>query len=261
MMKNICVFLLGCMLSIPGIVWADMLGNPGTQVGEKNLFVGIEYTNIVHIYDLDTKDLETSSERINLKVTTGLTDWLDVFIRGGGVDLKLDYVQANGASKNFGSKFKAGFGGGTRIRLLNFVNSGTRVFFQGGGFFLKTDGDIQWNRLDGSLFIKERDIKWADLYASLGISKRIDYIDLTCGIGFSEIWWEISDVDVTKSGTTVSRIPLSKRDSYEIKNPLFGFFGIDFVLPLEYRISAQVGIRNTDEAEFSISISQGLERD
>ncbi|UCH90214.1 MAG: hypothetical protein JSV49_06140 [Thermoplasmata archaeon] len=238
-----------------------MLGNPGTQVGKKNLFVGIEYSNMLHTYDLDTKDIETSSERITMKVTTGLTDWMDIYIRGGGAALKLDYAQASGANRNFDSDFKAGFGGGTRIRLLNFVNSGTRVFFQGGGFFLKTDGDIQWNRLDGSILIKERDLKWADLYASLGISKRIDYIDLTFGVGFSEIWWEITDVEVTRSGTTESRIPRDKRDSFEIKNPIFGFLGLDFILPLEYRLSVQAGIRNIDDAEFSVSLSQGLEKE
>ena len=51
------------------------------------------------------------------------------------------------------------------------------------------------------------------------------------------------------------------RDSFENQSPVFGFFGLDFVLPYEYKISAQAGIRNIDEAEFSIALSQGLLKD
>ena len=189
-------------------------------------------------------------------------------VKGGGAGLTMDYKGNNYkynnlgyAAKNFVSDFKPGFGAGSRIRLLNYVNSGTRVFIQGGGFFFKADDKIKWNKLDGGIFTKEREITWVDLYAGLGVSKRLDYIDLTFGLGFSEIKWEIKDIDVTESGTTISRTPLEPRDSFEVKYPVFGFFGLDFVLPYEYRISAQVGIWNTDEAKFSVAVSQGLEKD
>ena len=89
----------------------------------------------------------------------------------------------------------------------------------------------------------------------------MDYVDITFGIGFSEIWWEISDENFEKVGTTTIKNVIPKRDSFEIKNRLFGFIGFDFVLPYEYRISAQAGIRSIDEAELSVAISQGLDRD
>ena len=273
-MKMIHAWLLIMTVCLSQTAWSDMLGNPGTQVGEKNLFVGVEYSSSMQVFDLDTTDLDTSSERVSLKVTTGLTDWFDIFLKAGGVNLTLDYTDNNyiyktpsvtsiwgNASKNYESDFVAGFGAGTRIRLLNFMNSQTRVFFQGGGFFFQTEDDIQWSLPDGSDITKKREMKWADLYAGLGISKRMDYVDLTFGIGFSEIWWEISDENFEKVGTTTIKNVIPKRDSFEIKNPLFGFIGLDFVLPYEYRISAQAGIRSMDEAELSVAISQGLDRD
>lgn len=273
-MKMKYIFLLTVALCIPHLVWCEMLGNPGAQVGEKNLFVGIEYSSSMQKYDLDTKDLETYSERISLKVTTGLTDWFDIYVRAGGANLKLDYKDNNyvykttgltkvwgNAAKNYETDFVPGFGAGTRIRLLNFVNSRTRVFIHGGGFFYKTSDDILWNLPDGSVITKERELKWADLFAGLGIAKRMDYINLSFGLGFSEVWWEISDENLEKIGTTTTKSQIPKRDSFEIKNPLFGFIGLDFILPYEYRISAQASIRNIDEAEFSIAISQGLEKE
>ena len=261
-MKNMCLCFIMLLVFIPKAGLPDILGNPGTQVGKKNLFVGIEYSSSTHVYNLDTKDLNTSSERIALKVTTGLSEWMDIYIKGGGANLLLDYKGKDiEATKNFDTDFGAGFGAGGRIRLFNFVDSGTRIFLQGGGFYFKVSDNIVWDRYDGSIDTKERDIKWVDLYAGLGISKRFEYIDLTFGVGFSNIWWELNDVDLTKSGTSVSRIPRSKRDSFETVNPVFGFIGLDFVLPHEYRISAQAGIRNVDEAEFSIALSQGIERD
>lgn len=259
-MKKIITFLLILMVFVPNLIFADMLGNPGEQIGKKNLFVGVEYSSNMHIYDLDTtKGLETSSERISLKVTAGLNDWLDIFVKAGGASLMLDYKKEGNAIKNFDSSMSAGFGAGTRIRLLNFVDSGTRVFFQGGGFFFKADddfilqNDVQTKRV-------EREIKWADLYAGLGIVKRMDFIDLNFGIGFSEIKWWINDVEIYKvGGIEQKRITKPERDSFETKTPVFGFIGLDFILPYKYRISAQAGIRNLEEAEFSIALSQGLE--
>ncbi|MFC1692393.1 hypothetical protein ACFL1R_02685 [Candidatus Latescibacterota bacterium] len=258
-----CALIL--IIILPVSLGAEILGNPGMQVGEKNLFVGIEYTRSIQEFDIDTDGIDTSSDKILLKITTGLSDWFDIFLRCGGANLKLDYKasekSADIVTKNFDSDFVFGFGGGTRIRLLNFIDSGTRVFFQGGGFLYKADDSIQWDKVDGTTLTKDREMKWADIFAGLGIAKRLDYVDLTFGVGFSQIWWEISDVDKISSGTSISRIPQKTRDSFEINNPVFGFIGLDFVLPYEYRLSAQAGIRNMDDAEFSVAISQGLEKD
>jgi len=273
-MKFIHLLIPVLLFGSPAAAVGEMLGNPGCQVGEKNLFVGIEYSSAMRVFDLDTKNLDTSSDRITLKVTTGLTDWLDIYVRAGAADMRLDYkgndyvYKTSGvtqrwgnASKNFASDYGAGFGGGTRVKLLDFVNSRTRVFFQGGGFFYKTDGEIIWNLSDGSVITKNRELKWADIYAGIGVSRRFDYIDFTFGIGFSEVWWEINDENLLKVGNTTTRNRNPKRNSFEIRKPVFGFVGLDFVLPLEYRISLQAGIKNTDEAEFSVALSQGLERD
>jgi hypothetical protein len=215
----------------------------------------------MHNYDLDTRGLDTSSQRINLKVTTGLTDWLDIYVKGGGAKLKLDYAKESNAIKNFDSDFKGGFGAGTRVRLFNFVDSKTRVYLHGGGYFFKTNDTIEWLNNDNTGLIKDREIKWADMFAGLGISKRIDYVDVSLGMGYSGIKWWINDVDRERIGSSESKKTLKERTSYENKNPIFGFIGFDFVLPLEYRISIQAGINNTDNAEFSIALSQGLEKD
>jgi len=261
-MKKLIKFLPILLLFVPNLIFADILGNPGEQVGKKNLFVGVEYSNNMHIYNLDTiKGLETSSERISLKVTTGLKDWLDIYLKAGGASLMLDYKKERNAIKNFDSGMSAGLGAGARIRLLNFVDSGTRVFVQGGGFFFKADDDFQWQKAASTITAVEREIKWADLYAGLGIVKRMDFIDLNFGVGFSEVKWWINDVETDKVGNIETSITRPERDSFETKTPVFGFIGIDFILPYEYRISAQAGIRNMDEAEFSIALSQGLEKD
>lgn len=261
MMKRISAALIICMMVSSGVSYSDMLGNPGFQVGKKNLFVGVEYSNIIHEYELDTNGLETISERINLKATTGITDWFDIFVKAGGADLTLDYQDKHNATKNFESDMNVGFGVGGRLRLLNFVDSRTRVFLQGGGYFFKTNGDIQWQMDTTTSSSTERDIKWADMYAGVGVAKRMDFIDLNFGVGFSQIKWWISDVEVTKVGSALNKVTRPERSSIESKNPIFGFIGLDFILPYEYRISAQAGIRNMDEAEFSIAISQGLERE
>ncbi len=261
-MNKLIKFLPILLLFVPNLIFADILGNPGEQVGKKNLFVGVEYSNNMHIYDLDTiKGLEASSERISLKVTTGLNDWFDIYVKAGGASLMLDYKKERNAIKNFDSSMSAGFGAGARIRLLNFVDSDTRVFVQGGGFFFKADDDFQWQKAASTITKVEREIKWADLYAGLGIVKRMDFIDLNFGVGVSEIKWWINDVETDKVGNVETSITRPERDSFEAKTPVFGFIGIDFILPYEYRISAQAGIRNMDEAEFSIALSQGLEKD
>lgn len=261
-MKKIFTFLLILYVFLPNMIFADMLGNPNEQVGKRNLFVGVEYSSSIHIYDLDTVDgLETSSERVTLKVTTGLSDRIDIFLKAGGSNLMLDYKKERNAIKNFDSDMSVGFGGGTRIRLLNFVDSGTRVFFQGGGFFFTANDNFQWQKNIQTTTDVQREIKWLELYASMGIVKRMDFIDLNFGVGFSDLKWWINDVEIDKVGSIENRIVKPERDSFEIKNPFFGFIGLDFILPYEYRISAQAGIRNLDEAEFSVAISQGLQRD
>lgn len=274
-MRYICsVAVLTLSLCLPLTALGEIIGNPGTQVGKKNLFVGIEYTTAMRTFDIDTNNLDTESEKILLKVTTGLTDWLDLYLRAGAANLMLDYANTDymhktstgtrnwgNASINYDSDFQAGFGAGTRVRLLNFVNSRSRVFFDGGGFFYKTNDSIRWDISDGSVVTKKRDMKWADLHAALGLSKRLDYVDLTLGVGFSEIWWEISDENLEQIGTTTTKTLTPARDSFEMKKPVFGFIGLDFVLPYEYRISVQAGLRSMDDAEFTVAISQGLEKD
>ena len=261
LMKNIIAAFFILMIFYPGILSADMLSNPGVQVGKKNLFVGIEYSQIMHEYELDTDGLETLSERVSLKVTTGLNDWLDIFVKAGGASLMLDYKEESGAVKNYDSNMQAGLGAGARLRLFDFEDSRTRIFLQGGGFFFKTNDDIQWQRDALTTFTIDRDVKWLDMYAGMGIAKRMDYVDLNIGVGFSQIKWWVQDVEMTKIGNAVTSSTKPERNSFERLNPIYGFIGLDFVLPYEYRISAQVGIRNMDEAEFSIAISQGLEKD
>lgn len=260
-MRTLCAVVLILSCAGPVGLAADMLSNPGFQVGEKNLFVGLEYSTLMHEYELDTGGLETSSDRVSLKFTVGLRDWLDVFVKGGGANLMLDYVKESNALKNYDSEFGAGFGAGARLRVMNFEDSRTRVFLQGGGFFFKTDNNIEWEVDALTSLKKEREIEWADMYVGLGIAKQMDFVDFTIGAGFSQIYWNMQDVDVRTIGSAVTRTNLPERNSFESLNPVYGFIGLDFILPLEYRISAQAGIRNMDEAEFCISISQGLERD
>ena len=153
-----------------------------------------------------------------------------------------------------------GFGGGGRLRLLNFVDSETRVFLQGGAFYFTSSDDVQWQTNAISTRTLERDMKWIDMYAAVGVVKRMDFIDLNFGLGFSQVKWWMNDIEIEQElkGPKHSKT-LPERDSFESKTPLFGFVGIDFILPHEYRLSAQAGVRNIDEAQFSVAISQGFE--
>lgn len=261
-MKNILVGALLLTLCAPPALRAELFTNPSANIGKKNLFVGAEFSSVMSEYDLDASELPISSQRALLKVTAGLTDWLDVYVKGGGVTLRLDYreIDDNVVSNFDTDKMKPGFGAGTRIRILNHVNTGTRVFLQGGGFFFNANESIEWS-YPGKTVIKDRDMRWLDLYAGIGISRRIDFIDLNAGIGFQEIKWWIKDNVNERIGTVTSTSRTPWRDSFETKNPVVGFLGIDFILPYEYRLSVQSGFRNMENAEITISVSQGLEKD
>ena len=260
-MRNI---LIGALLLIfaPAALEAQLFTDPAANIGKKNLFVGAEYSSITSIYDLDTRNLPITSQRALLKVTAGLTDWLDVYVKGGGVNLLLNYKENDdNVVKNFDTnKMKPGFGAGTRIRLMNFENSGTRVFFEGGGFFFNTNDDIEWS-YPGKTVQTVRKMRWMDIFAGVGIVRRIDFVDLNFGIGFSEIKWWMKDDVGERVGTVTSTVHNPWRDSFETKKPVLGFLGIDFVLPYEYRISVQGGVRSMDDAAITISVSQGLEKD
>jgi hypothetical protein len=259
-MKRTVALTLAVILVLPMAAWSQMAGNPMEQVGKRNLFVGLEYSTKVHEYKLDTSALETTRDIAAIKVTTGLSDWLDIYLKGGAAALTLDYVKESSALSNYESNYGAGFGGGVRMQLWDFVNSETRVFLQGDGFVFNSSDSIEWNRLDGSTFTKDRDITWADLSIVLGVTKRWDYVDLTIGAGFSSVWWEFEDVEITQSGSAVSIIPLAARNSFESKDPMFGVIGVDFILPFEYRLSVQTGVTDSEQASFSVAISQGLEQ-
>ena len=258
-MKKFVLLLIIMSIIVPQSLYAEMIGNPGEQVGKKNLFVGLEYSSILHNFDLDTSGVDTSSERMSLKVTTGLNDWFDIFLKAGGASLMIDYKKQSNAIKNFDSNMNIGFGGGGRLRLLNFVDSETRVFLQGGAFYFTSSDDAEWQTNAISTRTIERDMKWIDMYAALGVAKRMDFIDLNFGLGFSQVKWWMNDIEITQTGNAKTSKTLDERDSFESKTPLFGFVGIDFILPHEYRLSAQAGVRNIDEAQFSVAISQGLE--
>jgi hypothetical protein len=264
-MRIILLAILAMSLGAPSAPVAELFTNPAANIGKKNLSVGAEYSTVSSVYDLDTSgDLPISSERALLRVTAGLTDWLDIYIKGGGVGILLDYKELDdNVTLNYNPpKMKPGFGAGARIQLLNFVNSGTRVFFQGGGFFFNSEGNIKWDYpAENKVLNRNREMRWLDITAGIGVSKRIDFVDLNFGVGFSEIkWWIKDDVRETiKTTTSTNHAPW--RDSFETKNPVMGFIGLDFVLPHEYRLSVQGGIRSMDAAEFTIAVSQGLEKD
>lgn len=261
-MKKILVGALLLTLCATPALRAELFTNPAVNIGKKNLFVGAEYSSIMSEYNLDTRDLPIASQRALLKVTAGLTDWLDIYVKGGGVSLLLDYKSLDdNVSSNFDTgKMKPGFGAGTRIQLLNHEDSGTRVFLQGGGFFFANQGSVEWN-YPGKTVVKDRSMRWLDLNVGIGVSKRIDFIDLNAGVGFSEIKWWIKDNTKERIGTVTSTVHSPWRDSFETRNPILGFLGIDFVLPYEYRLSAQAGVRSMNAAEITLSVSQGLEKD
>ncbi len=271
-LRQISVIVL--LLFVSGAAYGEMFANPGSQVGYKNLYVGLEYSTVTQVYDIDTSDLDLSSERAFLKVTTGLSDWFDIYFRAGGATLDMDYKKNNyiyktstgstrwgNASKNFESDYVPAFGAGARMRIMNFENSRTRVFVQGGGLMFKADDNITWDLDDGSMMTKNREMKFVDINVGAGLVKRLEYADLTIGAGFSEIWWEINDENLQKIGTATVRNQVPARDSFETKSPAYGFIGLDFILPREYRISLMANVKNADEAEFSVSLSQGLQRD
>jgi opacity protein-like surface antigen len=261
-MKKILVGALLLTLCATPALRAELFTNPAANIGKKNLFVGAEYSSGMSEYNLDTKNLPITSQRAFLKVTAGITDWLDIYIKGGGVQLLLDYKSLDdNVVQNFDTeKMKPGFGAGARIQLLNHVDTGTRVFLQGGGLFFTAKGNTEWS-YSGKTVDKDRNMRWLDINVGIGIAKRIDFIDLNAGVGLSEIKWWIKDTTKEKIGTVTSTTHADWRNSFETKNPVMGFLGIDFILPHEYRLSVQGGVRNMDNAEITVSVSQGLEKD
>jgi hypothetical protein len=249
------------LLFAPAALEAQLFTDPATNIGEKNLYVGAEYSSIMSEYDLDASNVPIISRRALIKVTAGLTDRIDVWVKGGGVGLRLDYKQNDdNVTKNFDpSNMKPGFGAGTRIQLRNFEDSGTRVFFEGGGFYFTADDNIEWS-YPGKTKQDNRSMRWLDLFAGIGVAKRIDFVDVNCGIGLTEIRWWMQDDTSEKVGSVTSTVKNPWRDSFEWKNPVLGFFGIDFVLPQEYRISVQAGIRSMNDAAITVSLSQGLDK-
>ncbi len=259
-MNRTAVLTLAALLGLPAVAWSQMMGNPMEQVAKRNLFVGIEYSTLIHVYDLDTEGIDTTTDIAGLKVTTGITDWLDVFVRAGGARLTLDYEQL-GWTDNFESDYSAGFGGGGRLRLFNFVNAETQVFLQGDGFVFRASDTFERERPDGSTQVRDREVTWSNLSLGLGLTKRWDYVDITVGATLTEVWWELNDVEITRFGSATGRVPLDTRDSFETNSPLAGFIGLDCVLPYEYRLSLQGGITDMDNLRFGAAISQGLEKD
>lgn len=262
-MKKFLVGVLLLILCATPALRAELFTDPAVNVGKKNLFVGAEYSNVKNVYNLDTRDLPVISQRALLKVTTGLTDWLDIYVKGGGVSLLLDYKSLDdNVVKNFDTgTMKPGFGAGARLRLLNHVDSGTRVFLQGGGLFFTAQGNTDWSYPGGRTVANDRSLRWLDLSVGIGVSKRMDFIDLNAGVGLSEIKWWIKDTVNERVGTVTSTTHTPWRNSFETRNPVLGFLGIDFILPHEYRLSAQAGVRNMDSAEITVSVSQGLEKE
>jgi hypothetical protein len=134
------------------------------------------------------------------------------------------------------------------------------VFLQGGGFFFSTSGSAEWNTT-GRMVVKDRSMRWLDLNVGVGVARRIDFVDLNAGLGLSEIKWWIRDTRRERVGTEVITTHSDWRDSFETRNPVMGFLGIDFILPHQYRLSAQAGVRSMNAAEITVSVSQGLEKE
>ena len=49
-MRKVTAILFILVIFFPESLFADMLGNPGEQVGKKNLFVGVEFSSILHSF-------------------------------------------------------------------------------------------------------------------------------------------------------------------------------------------------------------------
>ena len=95
-MKNVIAVFCVIMICFPWSAGAELFNNPASNVGKKNLVVGAEFQSIRQEFELDeAKTFPVSSERIQLKVTAGLTDWFDIYIKGGGADLLLDYKECD----------------------------------------------------------------------------------------------------------------------------------------------------------------------
>lgn len=262
-MKIKMLQLAVCLLCLQGTAGAEMFNNPSQNVGKKNLFVGLEYATTDHEYELDTNTaVPISSERISLKVTAGLADWLDLYVKGGGADMTQDYKDTNAnVVSNYESDKSAGIGLGGRMRLLNFEDSRTRLFLTAAAYYFKTDSQYETYNSSVDREIVYRDMRWLDLSFGAGIAKRIDFVDLNAGVGFHEVKWWMKDRIERVQGNASSFIRKDWRDSFEMQDPVFGFIGIDFILPNAYVFSAQAGITDIDQTQFNVSISQGLRRD
>ena len=262
--KSVRIFILICVLIITalfsGSASGNLIGNPGMNVGKKNLVVGLEYSYM-------SRKLETMtySNRYLLKATTGLSEWLDIYLTGGGADLSMDYYESkskvNSTIYDYSSNASGGVGFGVRMRIMNFENRNTRVFIMGDIFGFRTNGEFIEDLGGGQQNVLQRDTIWIDGRCALGITFGFELVELSFGVGAAGVQRRMDDVKITRSALTSTKVPQARTEPLDYPKPAFGFIGFDFILPLEYRLSFQISGHNIDEGRFSFAISQGLEKD
>ncbi len=251
--------LIITVLLLTGSASGNLIGNPGVNVGKKNLVVGFEYSYM-------SRELETMtySNRYLLKATTGLSDWFDIYLTGGAADLKMNYYQNSSMGStlyDYSSNASVGAGFGVRIQLMNFENRNTRVFIMGDVFGFRTNGEFIEDMGGGQQNVLQRETLWIDGRFALGITFGFEILELSFGAGAAGVQRRIDDVKITRTTLTSSEVLLARTEPFDYPKAAFGFIGLDFVLPLEYRLSFQIEGHNLEEGRISFAISQGLEKD
>jgi len=200
-------------------------------------------------------------------VTTGLADWLDVYLRAGAAQLLHDYrnneyVQQylGQVSKGYDGGPRLGLGGGGRLWWRGHAGARVAGFLQADAYYVRSEGTIQAARDTSRVVRRDRKLDWADVGAAVGLARQGSAAAVHFGVGISEAWWRIRDTDQVQHAGFGWRVGYPTRSTWEVHEPVFVFAGVELLLPHEFRISTQGAVRTAESFAIGVAVCQGLER-
>jgi hypothetical protein len=246
-----CLALVLGVLLVSAAAQAYTLGNPMGSTGKGKLSVSAEY----EFQDRElTGAFSTESARYLLKASYGLSQWLDVFAKGGVAGLDVPYGDAK-----FVGEERLAWGAGARAALLRLPVLRAEVFTCAQIFGYRTRGSVDQQMSDASETWTRRlssEYIWWEYGGALGIGIQRGAIWPYVGVDLSYVEGEkiTSQYDIYTDQTVYGGESSGNFSSDEV---IFsGLAGIDFKLPHRYKLSFEVSGSNPEDLSIAIGISQ-----
>ncbi len=168
-------------------------------------------------------DAEVETGRALVTVAFGLTDWSEIFARGGMAEFKVDEDLFNGG-------FGLAFGGGVRLRLFSFTL----------GTFGLSAQYLRFTSNDDDSVGEARDGEWQEIDLTLGVgTRRFGAFQFYAGGVFHH-----SDVTIDSDGPS-AQVDLETQTPFRLLlgvhiYPLVDFPGGDFLINVEARFIGEI---------------------